>query len=410
MLLAGGEGTRLSPITAKRAKPAVPFAGRYRIIDFVLSNLVNSGVFTVGVLTQYRPRSLEEHIRTGQPWDLDRSIDGGVTLLQPYLGRRDSDWYAGTADAVQQNFDFLRRLRPENVLVLAGDHIYKMNYDILLQFHMEHQADATVASIRVPVDEARRFGMIETDNDYRVVGFEEKPAEPRSTLASMGVYVFRLEVLSQALREDALRKDSTHDFGRDIIPALIQTHRVYAFPFGGYWVDVGTIQAYWEAHMDLLRDEPPLDLHERSWVVYTRSEQRPPVDVRAGARVRNCLIADGAIIAGEVADSILSPGVRVMAGAVVRESIIMNDTVIEAGALVERAIIDKDCVIGANSIIGSLEESTPGTLQLTLVGKNAKLPPGMRVGAGAIIGPDVSEFARKIIGKGKIVGLEPEPE
>lgn len=410
MILAGGAGTRLSPMTLKRAKPAVPFAGRYRIIDFTLSNCVNSGIFTIGVLTQYRPRSLDEHIRTGRPWDLDRSIEGGVTLLQPYQGRRDADWYAGTADAIQQNFDFLRRHRPENVLVLAGDHIYKMNYDLMIQFHREHQADVTVASFRVPAEETSRFGIIDSDAEYRIRGFEEKPAQPRSTTASMGVYVFRLEVLSEALREDAARKDSQHDFGRDIIPGLIATHRVFAYPFGGYWVDVGTVQAYWEAHMDLLRDEPPLDLHDRSWVIYTRSEQRPPVDIRSGASVKNCLIVDGAIVAGECYDSILSPGVRVMAGAVVRESIIMNDSVIEAGAVVERAIIDKNVVIGANSLVGSLE-SELGAPAITLIGKNAHLPAGMRIGAGARIGPDVREddFPRKVVGKGKSVGLLTEP-
>jgi glucose-1-phosphate adenylyltransferase len=410
MVLAGGVGARLSPMTSKRAKPAVPFAGRYRIIDFVLSNCVNSGIFTVGVLTQYRPRSLEDHIRAGQPWDLDRSIEGGITILQPYLGRKDSDWYAGTADAVQQNFDFLRRYKPENVLILAGDHIYKMNYDLLLGFHTEHQADVTVASILVTPSEAARFGVIEIDEEYRVIGFEEKPAQPKSTLASMGVYIFRLEALSEALRVDAGRKDSAHDFGHDVIPQMIATHRVYAYPFGGYWVDVGTVQAYWEAHMDLLRDEPPLDLADRSWVVYTRTEHRPPVDIRAGARVSNCLITDGAIIAGDCSDSVFSPGVRVMAGAVVRESIVMADTLIGSGAVVERAIIDKNCVIGAGAIVGGREELTRGVPAITLVGKNTSLPIGMRVGAGAVLGTDLRDtrFTRKVIGRGESIGVTNE--
>jgi len=409
LILAGGEGTRLSVLTAKRAKPAVPFAGRYRMIDFILSNLVNSGIYTVGVLTQYRPRSLEDHLRQGRPWDLDREIEGGITILQPYLGRRDSDWYAGTADAVQQNLDFLRHHNPENVLILAGDHIYKMDYRILLQFHEEHQADVTIPTIRVPMDEATRMGILEADNEYRIVSFEEKPAQPKGNLASMGIYVFRYDVLSQVLTEDAQRKDSRHDFGRDIIPRMIRTHRVFAFPFGGYWVDVGTVQAYWEAHMDLLQDSPPLDLADRNWIIYTRSQQRPPVDIRAGARVSNCLLTDGSIIAGHIEDSIFSPGVRVMAGAVVRESIIMDDTIIEPGAIVERAILDKDVVVGQGARVGAISD-IPGESSITLVGKKTRLPAGIIINPGAIIAPDMSEqdFPRKIIGRGKIVGLTPE--
>lgn len=409
LILAGGEGTRLSVLTAKRAKPAVPFAGRYRMIDFILSNIVNSGIYTVGVLTQYRPRSLEEHIRQGRPWDLDREIEGGITLLQPYLGRRDSDWYAGTADAVAQNIDFVNRHNPEHVLILAGDHIYKMDYRILIHFHEDHQADVTIPVLRVPMDEAPRMGILAVDSDYRIIDFEEKPAQPKSNLASMGIYVFRTDVLNQVLEEDRRNKESKHDFGRNIIPKMIHTHRVYAFPFGGYWVDVGTVQAYWEAHMDLLQDSPPLNLHDRDWIIYTRSQQRPPVDIRAGARVSNCLLTDGSIIAGHVEDSIFSPGVRVMAGAVVRQSIIMDDTVIEPGAVVERAIIDKNCVIGQGARVGAIQD-IPLESGITLIGKNTRLPPGIIVHPGAIIGPDLreSDFPHKVIGRGKLVGLTPE--
>jgi glucose-1-phosphate adenylyltransferase len=409
LILAGGEGTRLSVLTAKRAKPAVPFAGRYRMIDFILSNLVNSSIYSVGVLTQYRPRSLGDHIRQGRPWDLDREIEGGITLLQPYLGRRDSDWYAGTADAVAQNIDFVNHLNPENVLILAGDHIYKMDYRILLHFHEDHQADVTIPVLRVPMDEASRMGILAVDNDYRIVDFEEKPAQPKSNLASMGIYVFRTDVLNQVLEEDKKNNESKHDFGRNIIPKMIQSHRVYAFPFGGYWVDVGTVQAYWEAHMDLLQDAPPLELHDRNWIIYTRSQQRPPVDIRAGARVANCLLTDGSIIAGTVEDSIFSPGVRVMAGAVVRQSIVMEDTVIEPGAVVERAVIDKNCIIGQGARVGAIQD-TPLEPGITLVGKNTRLPAGLIVEPGVGVPPDLTErdFPYKTLRRSKPVGMTPE--
>ena len=275
LILAGGAGTRLSILTEKRAKPAVPFAGKYRIIDFTLSNCVNSGIYSVGILTQYRPRSLNDHIRRGRPWDLDRSLDGGVTMLQPYRGRRDEDWYKGTADAVYQNLDFVLRQRPDYVLILAGDHVYKMNYEYMITFHEEKRADLTVAAINVRPEEAHRFGILTVDDDCRVLDFQEKPAEPKSTLASMGIYVFNTNVLAERLEEDARRRTS-HDFGRDIIPSMVAAgDQVYAYLFSGYWVDVGTIEAYWQANMDLLAEEPPFDLYDRSWVIHTRSEERP---------------------------------------------------------------------------------------------------------------------------------------
>ncbi|HIC93144.1 MAG TPA: glucose-1-phosphate adenylyltransferase, partial [Anaerolineae bacterium] len=265
LILAGGEGTRLSILTEKRAKPAVPFAGKYRIIDFTLSNCVNSGIYSVGILTQYRPRSLNDHIRRGRPWDLDRSLEGGVTMLQPYRGRRDEDWYKGTADAVYQNLDFVLRQKSDYVLILAGDHVYKMNYEYMITFHEEKRADLTVAAINVSPEEAHRFGILTVDDDWWVLDFQEKPAEPKSTLASMGIYVFNTNVLAERLEEDARRRTS-HDFGRDIIPRMVaEGASVYAYPFSGYWVDVGTIEAYWRANMDLLAEEPPFDLHDRSW-------------------------------------------------------------------------------------------------------------------------------------------------
>jgi len=267
VILAGGEGSRLGVLTAKRTKPAVPFAGKYRIIDFTLSNCVNSGIFDVMILAQYRPHSLIEHIGAGGPWDLNRDFTGGVRIYTPYKGRGSSYWYLGTADAVQQNFRFIKSNNPDLVLILSGDHIYEMNYDAMIAFHMDHAADLTMATIRVPMSEASRFGIVGVDNDYRVISFVEKPAHPPSNLANMGVYLFNLKVLDQVLWEDREQPGSTHDFGRDILPRMVSNQaRVFAFPFSGYWVDVGTIESYWQAHMDLLKMPPSIDLNDRSWI------------------------------------------------------------------------------------------------------------------------------------------------
>ncbi|HEC21770.1 MAG TPA: glucose-1-phosphate adenylyltransferase [Chloroflexi bacterium] len=392
VILAGGEGTRLGVLTRKRAKPAVPFAGKYRIIDFTLSNCVNSGIFDVMVLTQYRPHSLNQHIGKGRPWDLDRSFSGGVQLLQPYRGRADSDWYAGTADAVYQNMNLIRgHPRPDLVLILSGDHVYQMNYAHLIAFHQENEADATVCTINVPIEEASRYGIMEVDDKYRIVRFVEKPARPPGTLASMGVYLFRLDVLDRVLRQDAARTTSTHDFGRDVIPRMIEDGlKVYAFPFNGYWVDVGTIEAYWETHMDLLARPPAFDLNDRSWVIHTRSEERPPVRIEANTTIRDSLITDGSVIAeGAVVErSVLSPGVYIGPDAVVRESIILTDTYIEASAVVERAIIDKNCVVGHGARVGRIEEQAED-LGIVTIGKNTHLPTGIVVGRGARIGSDL---------------------
>lgn len=396
MILAGGEGRRLSILSQKRAKPAVPFAGKYRIIDFTLSNCVNSGIYQVGIATQYRPRSLHDHIRSGRPWDLDRAA-GGVTLLQPYLGRSDSDWYQGTADAVYQNFDFVRRPRPENVLVLAGDHVYKLDYDLLLNFHRAHGAECTVAVRRVPLDDASRFGVMEVDENDRITHFDEKPRTPRSTLVSMGIYVFQLETLRQALEDDLEDPSSSRDFGKDIIPRILaQGKRLYAYPYDGYWVDVGTVFAYWEAHMELLSDAPPLDLLDRDWVIHTRSEERPPANIRTGATVSHSLITEGCVIEGSVEYSVLSPGVHVERGAVVRHSIVMTDSVIEAGSVVDRCIVDKQVNVGQGAHLGWGKDYSINTLGdlstgITLVGKNAQLPPGLRVGRNCILASDLAE-------------------
>ncbi|MCA9883711.1 MAG: glucose-1-phosphate adenylyltransferase [Anaerolineae bacterium] len=391
VILAGGKGTRLGPLTIKRAKPAVPFAGKYRIIDFTLSNCVNSNIFDVMILTQYRPHSLNDHIGKGRPWDLDRTFTGGVQMLQPYKGSFDTDWYAGTADAVVQNLNFVRSGQPEYVLILSGDHIYEMDYDLLLQFHRERGASCTVCTIRVPMDEANRFGILDVDDDYRVRAFVEKPDNPPGNLASMGVYVFNFATLERLLIEDQ-RKDGTEsDFGKTILPKLIEeSNDVFAYPYGGYWIDVGTLEAYWEAHMDLLESPPSLNLNDRTWVIHTRSEERPPVRIESSANIINSLITDGSTICegATVERSVLSPGVYVGPNAVVRDSVILNDAYVEAGARVERAIVDKIAVIGQNAVVGSSQ--TMGDLLITAVGKNARIPAGFTVGAGSVLGTDVT--------------------
>jgi glucose-1-phosphate adenylyltransferase len=394
VILAGGEGTRLATLTAKRAKPAVPFAGKYRIIDFTLSNCVNSGIFDVLILTQYRPHSLNDHIGRGRPWDLDRSFTGGVMILQPYKGRFDTDWYAGTADAVRQNLNFVRRGRPDYVLILSGDHIYEMDYDVLVQFHLENKADATICTIRVPMDEASRYGILDVNDDYSVRNFLEKPANPPGNLASMGVYVFSYPVLERMLH-DAPEGEPNDDFGNHIIPRMIREGMsVYAYPYGGYWIDVGTVDAFWEAHMDLLASPPSLNLNDRTWVIHTLSEERPPVHINTGATVRNSLITDGAVIAegALVERSVISPGVYIGPNAVVRESVILTDAYIEAGATVERCILDKITVIGHNAHVGSIQEM--GELGITCIGKNTHVPAGYTVGHSCILGTDlrIEEF------------------
>lgn len=412
VILAGGEGTRLATLTAKRAKPAVPFAGKYRIIDFTLSNCVNSNIFDVLILTQYRPHSLNDHIGRGRPWDLDRSFTGGVQILQPYKGRADTDWYAGTADAVTQNLNFVRRGRPDYVLILSGDHIYEMDYDVLLQFHRDKKADATVCTIRVPMDEASRYGILDVEDDYRVRDFIEKPANPPGNLASMGVYIFSYPVLEQLLQDDQKRKTSNHDFGKDILPRMvIEGMSVYAYPYGGYWIDVGTIDAYWEAHMDLIGSPPSLNLNDRTWVIHTVSEERPPVHIHSGATVKNSLITDGSVISDGalVENSILSPGVYVGPNAVVRESIVLTDTYIEAGAVVERCILDKIVVIGHNAHVGKIQDM--GELGITCVGKNTHVPAGYSVGSGCVLGTDLrledfETFSTKSVPNGTQVGYK----
>ena len=387
IVLAGGEGERLSILSALRAKPAVPFAGKYRIIDFTLSNCVNSDIDNVLVLTQYNPRSLNDHIGAGRPWDLDRN-KGGISMLQPYIARgRPSEWYRGTADAVLQNLNVVRQFAGDIVLVLAGDHIYKMDYGPFVQAHRRRRADVTVAVQQVPIGDAHRFGILALGDDDRVAEWQEKPKQPKSDLASLGIYVFSKKSLEAWLDE------SLTDFGRDVIPAMLDGGaRVFGYRFDGYWQDVGTVQSYWQAHMELLDEHPGLDLYDRDWLIHTRSEERAPT-----ANVHRSLISHGCQVWGTVERSVLSPGVRVDPGAVVRDSIIMFDTVVRAGAVVDHAIIDKEVSIGPNAVVGhgsdfdTPNRSEPERLNtgITVVGKRAVIPNGVRLGRNVKVGERV---------------------
>ncbi|MBI4319825.1 MAG: glucose-1-phosphate adenylyltransferase [Chloroflexi bacterium] len=410
IILAGGQGSRLGILSDKRAKPAVPFAGKYRIIDFTLSNCVDSGIYNVAILTQYRPRSLNDHIGIGKPWDLDR-MDGGVRLLQPYLGRHDEDWYKGTADAVFQNLNFLEDQRAGYVLILSGDHIYKMNYELILDYHAEKRADLTVAVMEVPWDEAHRYGTLTLDEDGRVVDFQEKPRQPKSNLVSMGVYVFNKGILGRRLREDAARATG-HDFGREIVPSMVGLDRVFGYRFQGYWRDVGTIKSYWEANMDLLTDQPEMDLYDIEQPVQTKIQDRPPMKTGYDAKIIKSLVCDGCVIGGVVVHSVLSPGVHVEEGAVVRDSIIMNDTRIERGAVVNKAIVDKNVVVGARAHIGYGDDFSPNKRYpqclidgITVVGKSSHIPPGIRIGRNCIIGSNIDEddFRSDFVASGLVV-------
>jgi glucose-1-phosphate adenylyltransferase len=399
MILAGGQGERLNVLSRERAKPAVPFAGKYRIIDFTLSNCVNSGIYDVAVLTQYRPHSLNDHIGIGRPWDLDRT-HRGVRLLQPFLGRRDSDWYRGTADAVHQNLQFVSGRPDEMILILSGDHIYRMDYRGMLEFHEANAADATVAVFEVPLSTASRFGTLVVDENQRITSFDEKPRNPRSNLVSMGVYVFDHAILEERLAEDAATTQSHHDFGQDIIPSMVGRDRVYAFRFSGYWRDVGTVESYWDANMALVEDPPEFDLYDPEWVIHTRSEERPPARVLAQARVGRSLISHGCTIYGTVQRSVLSPGVTVGDGALVRDSILMTDTVIEPDAVIERSIIDKEVVVGRGAVVGYGDANVANRLEarlnagITIVGKRAQIPAGIHIGRNCIIdaGVDLDDF------------------
>ncbi len=409
LILAGGEGNRLSILGEKRAKPAVPFAGKYRIIDFPLSNAVNSDLYRVAVLTQYRPHSLMEHLGIGEPWDLNRRRPNGLQIWQPYRGRHDQDWYRGTADALHQNRNFIAEDGSDLLLALSGDHIYKEDYRDLLRFHQGKGADLTVAVMPVRPDEVHRFGIMSVDADQRITQFAEKPKQSESTLASMGIYVFNTAFLLRRLEEDARDSTSAHDFGKNIIPKMVENDKTFAYPFSGYWVDVGTISAYWETSLALLAEDPALDLNDPSWVIHTRSEERPPVKCRPPGELNNSLASNGCVINGMVINSVLSPGVCVERGAVVRDSVIMNDTTVKSGALVNRCILDKQIEIGAGVQVGVGDDNAPNQLEpanlntgITIVGKRARIPPDTIVGRNCRIDPNVTpdDFQQREIRSG----------
>lgn len=356
MLLAGGQGSRLGVLTQKVAKPAVPFGGKYRIIDFPLSNCYNSGIDTVGVLTQYKPLALNSYIGIGSAWDLDR-IHGGVYVLPPFVKEQGGEWYKGTADAICQNVSFIDRFNPEYVLVLSGDHIYKMDYSLMLEFHQERQADATIGVIEVPWEEASRFGIMSSDENFCITQFDEKPAQPKSNQASMGIYIFSWPVLRKYLLEDELDNSSTHDFGHDIIPKMLTLkHKLIAYPFKGYWKDVGTVESLWQANMDLLAEEPELNMNDSSWRIYSSNPPRPPHYTAATGKVNSSIIGEGCLIYGEVKNSVIFPDVYVGKGARVTNAVIMTGVRIEDNVVIDKAIIGRKAVLKEGAKVASPQQ------------------------------------------------------
>ncbi len=386
MLLAGGQGSRLYALTETTAKPAVPFGGKYRIIDFPLSNCVNSGIDTVGVLTQYQPLALNEYIGNGQPWDLDRT-SGGVMVLPPYQGKDGADWYKGTANAIYQNLNFINRYDPDYVLILSGDHIYSMDYHAMLDYHKSHEADCTIAVIDVPLSEASRFGIMYTDENERITEFAEKPKNPKSTKASMGIYIFGKKILEKFLKEDAKNPNSDNDFGKNIIPAMLASGaKMYAYRFKGYWKDVGTIDSLWEANMDLLGNEPVFNINDRNHRIYSRSEARQPQYIGENARVENALISEGCEIYGAVINSILFQGVYVAPGAVIKDSVVFSDCAIEEGARVSYAMLDHDVTVKTGATVG--RERADG-VKIAVLGAGYTVCEKTVVEEGAMIYPTI---------------------
>ncbi len=383
MLLAGGQGSRLYVLTRNIAKPAVPYGGKYRIIDFPLSNCINSGIETVGVLTQYQPLELNDYIGSGQPWDLDR-MDAGVHVLPPYQRNKGGDWYKGTANAIYQNMAFIERYNPEYVLVLSGDHIYKMDYSDMIAFHKKNKADCTIAVIEVEMSEASRFGILNTEPDGTIYEFDEKPKEPKSNLASMGIYVFNWQKLRKYLTADERDDSSQNDFGKNVLPAMLDAgEKMMAYRFEGYWKDVGTIDSLWEANMDLLNPKVPLDLDDPDWRIYSRNPGLPPHFTGEGATVQNSLISEGGTIYGLVDFSVLFSGVTVEAEAEVRDSIVMPGAVIKKGAKVQYAIVAENAVIGEGAVVGARPEDCGDAKDWGV----AVVAAGIQVGAGSVIPP-----------------------
>ena len=389
MLLAGGQGSRLGVLTSKVAKPAVSFGGKYRIIDFPLSNCINSGVDTVGVLTQYQPLRLNTHIGIGIPWDLDRNI-GGVTVLPPYEKSTNSEWYTGTANAIYQNLDYMESFNPEYVLILSGDHIYKMDYEVMLDFHKANGAEVTIAVMPVPMEEASRFGIMITDENRRITEFEEKPAEPRSNLASMGIYIFNWKTLKEALV--TMADEPALDFGKHVIPYCHgKGAPLYAYEFNGYWKDVGTLSSYWEANMELIDLIPIFNLYEEYWKIYTKSEILPPQYIADSSKVERCIIGEGSDIYGEVYNSVIGCGVTIGRGTIVRDSIIMNETVIGEGCELNKAIVAENVVIGDQVKLGVGEdasnEKAPHIYNqgIVTVGEHSRIPDNVSIGKNTVI-------------------------
>ena len=393
MLLAGGQGSRLGILTKNIAKPAVPYGGKYRIIDFPLSNCVNSGIDTVGVLTQYQPLELNDYIGNGEPWDLDR-VNGGVHILSPYQKIRGTEWYKNTANAIYQNINFIDRYDPEYVVVLSGDHIYKMDYSKMLAYHKEKEAACTIAMLEVPWEEAPRFGLMMVNEDGAITEFEEKPKHPRSNKASMGGYMFTWEKLRQYLLDDEANEASGNDFGHDLIPAMHEAHeRLFAFPFDGYWKDVGTIDSLWEANLDLLNPNVDLDLSDPDWKIYSRNPVAPPHYVSPDATVQNSLISEGGLIEGSVDFSVLFANVSIEKGAVVRDSILMPGTVVKKGAVVQYAIVAENAVIEENAVVGERPEDMENLSDwgVAVVGANVCIGAGTRVAPKAMVDEDLPE-------------------
>ena len=389
MLLAGGQGSRLGVLTQKVAKPAVSFGGKYRIIDFPLSNCINSGVDTVGVLTQYQPLRLNTHIGIGIPWDLDRNV-GGVTILPPYERSKGSDWYTGTANAIYQNLEYMETYNPDYVLILSGDHIYKMDYEVMLEYHKANNADVTIACMPVPIEEASRFGIVITDDTNRIREFEEKPAQPRSNLASMGIYIFSWPVLREALI--AMSSEPGCDFGKHVIPYChTRGDRIFAYEYNGYWKDVGTLGSYWEANMELIDIIPEFNLYEEYWKIYTKSDIIPPQYIAPDAVINRSIIGEGTEVYGQVHNSVIGAGVTIEPGTVVRDSIIMRDCVIGAGAKVTKAIVAEDTKVGAGAELGVGEYAPskydPKVYQFDLVtiGEHSVIPENVKIGKNTAI-------------------------
>ena len=409
MLLAGGQGSRLGVLTAKVAKPAVAFGGKYRIIDFPLSNCINSGIDTVGVLTQYQPLRLNTHIGIGIPWDLDKNV-GGVSVLPPYEKVGKTEWYTGTANAIYQNLAYMESFNPDYVLILSGDHIYKMDYEVMLDFHKAHGADVSIAVMPVPMEEASRFGIVVADDNGKILEFQEKPKEPKSNLASMGIYIFTWQALKEALI--TLQDQSNCDFGKHVIPYCHEKgETLVAYEYNGYWKDVGTLGSYWEANMELIDIIPEFNLYEEFWKIYTKNDILPPQYVSADAVIEKSLVGDGTEIYGEVYNSIIGCGVVIEEGAVVRDSIIMQNTVIKAGAVINKSIVAENAVIGERAQLG-IGEEVPNKVKpavyafgLAVIGENAVIPPDVQIGKNtAVTGVTVPEdYPDGILASGEIL-------